>query len=120
MDKVNIDSMSHCCRFKMYFCLCFVLQPVSKLAGVSRGLVGLVGWGRIGYIQIWSRRGGGSGDKISYRIFSLYQKNTKIIHLIMMIWLVSFNISNYKLASGPPKDPGGSKRILSKSKDIDS
>jgi len=57
---------------------------------------------------------------ISYRIFSVYQKNTKIIHLIMMIWLVSFIISNYKLASGPPKDPGGSKKIFSKSKDIDS
>ena len=55
---------------------------------------------------------------ISYRIFSVYQKNTKIIHLIMMIWLVSFIISNYKLASGPPKDPGGSKKILSKSKDM--
>ena len=36
----------------------------------------------------------------------------------MMIWLVSFIISNYKLASGPPKDPGGSKKILSKSKDM--
>ena len=57
---------------------------------------------------------------IAYRIFSVYQKNTKTIHLIMMIWLVSFILSNYKLASGPPKDPGGSKKILSKSKDIDS
>ena len=36
----------------------------------------------------------------------------------MMIWLGSFIISNYKLASGPPKDPGGSKKILSKSKDM--
>ena len=36
----------------------------------------------------------------------------------MMIWLFSFFISNYKLASGPPKDPGGSKKILSKSKDM--
>ena len=36
----------------------------------------------------------------------------------MMIWLFSFIISNYKLASGPPKDPGGSKKILSKSKDM--
>ena len=60
------------------------------------------------------------GKLISYRIFSVYQKNTKIIHLIMMIWLVSFIISNYKLASGPPKDPGGNKKIFSKSKDIDS
>jgi len=57
---------------------------------------------------------------IAYRIFSVYQENTKTIHLIMMIWLVSFIISNYKLASGPPKDPGGSKKIFSKSKDIDS
>ena len=57
---------------------------------------------------------------IAYRIFSLYQENTKTIHLIMMIWLVSFIISNYKLASGPPKDPGGVKKIFSKSKDIDS
>ena len=56
-------------------------------------------------------------DFLSY-IFSV-SENTKIIHLIMMIWLVSFIISNYKLASGPPKDPGGSKKILSKSKDID-
>ena len=36
----------------------------------------------------------------------------------MMIWLLSFIVSNYKLASGPPKDPGGSKKILSKSKDM--
>ena len=57
---------------------------------------------------------------IAYRIFSLYQENTKTIHSIMMIWLVSFIISNYKLASGPPKDPGGVKNIFSKSKDIDS
>ena len=56
---------------------------------------------------------------IAYRIFSLY-RNTKTIHSIMMIWLVSFIISNYKLASGPPKDPGGVKNIFSKSKDIDS
>ena len=55
-------------------------------------------------------------DFLSY-IFSV-SENTKIIHLIMMIWLVSFIISNYKLASGPPKDPGGSKKILSKSKDM--
>ena len=57
--------------------------------------------------------------RIAYRIFSVY-RNTKTIHLIMMIWLVSFIISNYKLASGPPKDPGGVKNIFSKSKDIDS
>ena len=55
-------------------------------------------------------------DFLSY-IFSV-SENTKIIHLIMMIWLFSFIISNYKLASGPPKDPGGSKKILSKSKDM--
>ena len=55
-------------------------------------------------------------DFLSY-IFSV-SENTKIIHLIMMIWLLSFIVSNYKLASGPPKDPGGSKKILSKSKDM--
>ena len=53
-------------------------------------------------------------DFLSY-IFSV-SENTKIIHLIMMIWLLSFIVSNYKLASGPPKDPGGSKKILSKSR----
>ena len=57
-------------------------------------------------------------DFLSY-IFSV-SENTKIIHLIMMIWLLSFIVSNYKLASGPPKDPGGVKNIFSKSKDIDS
>ena len=59
---------------------------------------------------------------IAYRIFSLYQENTKTIHLIMMIWLrlVNFIISNYKLASSPPKDPGGIKNIFSNQKDIDS
>ena len=56
---------------------------------------------------------------IAYSIFSLYW-NTKTIHSIMMIWLVNFIVSNYKLASGPPKDPGGVKNIFSKSKDIDS
>ena len=66
----------------------------------------------------FSGEGGGRLDCLSY-IFSV-SENTKIIHLIMMIWLFSFIISNYKLASGPPKDPGGSKKILSKSKDIDS
>merc|ERR1712122_362697 len=34
----------------------------------------------------------------------------RIIHSIMMIWLVIFNISNYSLASSPPKDPGGVKK----------
>ena len=53
-------------------------------------------------------------DFLSY-IFSV-SENTKIIHLIMMIWLFSFIISSYKLASSPPKDPGGSKKILSKSR----
>ena len=57
---------------------------------------------------------------IAYRIFSLYQENTKTIHLIMMIWLVNFIVSNYKLASSPPKDPGGIKNIFSNQKDIDS
>ena len=53
-------------------------------------------------------------DFLSY-IFSV-SENTKIIHLIMMKWLFNFIISSYKLASGPPKDPGGSKKILSKSR----
>ena len=60
------------------------------------------------------------GVLIAYRIFSLYQENTKTIHLIMMIWLVNFIVSNYKLASSPPKDPGGIKNIFSNQKDIDS
>ena len=59
-------------------------------------------------------------EQIAYRIFSLYQENTKTIHLIMMIWLVNFIVSNYKLASSPPKDPGGIKNIFSNQKDIDS
>ena len=53
-------------------------------------------------------------DFLSY-IFSV-SENTKIIHLIMMIWLFSFTISSYKIVSSPPKDPGGSKKILSKSR----
>ena len=57
---------------------------------------------------------------IVYSIFALY-RDTKTIHSIMMIWLVIFIISNYNLASGPPKDPGGVKEnIFSKSKDLDS
>ena len=52
---------------------------------------------------------------IAYSIFSLY-RNTKIIHSIMMIWQNNFIESNYKLASGPPKDPGGVKNIFSRSK----
>ena len=52
---------------------------------------------------------------IAYSIFSLY-RNTKTIHSIMMIWQNNFIESNYKLASGPPKDPGGVKNIFSKSK----
>ena len=49
---------------------------------------------------------------IAYSIFSLY-RNTKIIHSIMMIWRNNFIESNYNLASGPPKDPGGVKNIFS-------
>ena len=52
---------------------------------------------------------------IAYRIFALY-RNTKTIHSIMMIWLVIFIISNYKLASGPQKDPGGVKKHIFKIK----
>ena len=54
-------------------------------------------------------------DLIAYSIFSLY-RNTKTIHSIMMIWLDNFIESNYKLASGPPKDPGGVKNIFSRSR----
>ena len=46
---------------------------------------------------------------IVYSIFALY-RDTKTIHSIMMIWLVIFIISNYSLASSPPKDPGGVKK----------
>ena len=53
--------------------------------------------------------------KIAYSIFSLY-RNTKTIHSIMMIWQNNFIESNYKLASGPPKDPGGVKNIFSRSR----
>ena len=52
-------------------------------------------------------------DFLSY-IFSV-SENTKTIHLIMMIWLFRFIISSYKIVSSPPQDPGGSKKILSKS-----
>ena len=52
---------------------------------------------------------------IAYSIFSLY-RNTKTIHSIMMIWQNNFIESNYKLASGPPKDPGGVKNIFSRSR----
>ena len=54
-----------------------------------------------------------NNDFLSY-IFSV-SENTKTIHLIMMIWLFSFIISSYKIVSSPPQDPGGSKKILSKS-----
>ena len=47
-------------------------------------------------------------DFLSY-IFNV-SENTKIIHLIMVIWLSSFVMSSFKLASGPPQDPGGSKK----------
>ena len=46
---------------------------------------------------------------IVYSIFALY-RDTENIHSIMMIWLVIFIISNYSLASSPPKDPGGVKK----------
>ena len=48
----------------------------------------------------------------------MYQKNTKIIHLIMVIWLSSFVMSSFKLASGPPQDPGGSNRDIFKIKEM--
>jgi len=54
-------------------------------------------------------------DLIVYSIFALY-RDTKTIHSIMMIWLVIFIISNYNLASGPPKDPGGVKKHIFKIK----
>ena len=52
---------------------------------------------------------------IVYSIFALY-RDTKTIHSIMMIWLVIFIISNYNLASGPPKDPGGVEKHIFKIK----
>ena len=55
-------------------------------------------------------------DFLSY-IFSV-SENTKIIHLIMVIWLSSFVMSSFKLASGPPQDPGGSKRDIFKIKEM--
>jgi len=54
-------------------------------------------------------------ELIVYSIFALY-RDTKTIHSIMMIWLVIFIISNYNLASGPPKDPGGVKKHIFKIK----
>ena len=36
----------------------------------------------------------------------------------MMIWLFSFIISIFKLASGPPKDPGGGKKNIFKIKEM--
>ena len=55
-------------------------------------------------------------DFLSY-IFNV-SENTKIIHLIMVIWLSSFVMSSFKLASGPPQDPGGSKRDIFKIKEM--
>ena len=55
-------------------------------------------------------------DFLSY-IFNV-SENTKIIHLIMVIWLSSFIMSSFKLASGPPQDPGGSKRDIFKIKEM--
>ena len=36
----------------------------------------------------------------------------------MVIWLSSFIMSSFKLASGPPQDPGGSKRDIFKIKEM--
>ena len=55
-------------------------------------------------------------DFLSY-IFNV-SENTEIIHLIKMIWLFSFIISSFKLASGPPNDPGGSKEDIFKIKEM--
>ena len=55
-------------------------------------------------------------DFLSY-IFNV-SENTVIIHLIMVIWLSSFIMSSFKLASGPPQDPGGSKRDIFKIKEM--
>ena len=55
-------------------------------------------------------------DFLSY-IFNV-SENTEIIHLIEMIWLFSFIISSFKLASGPPNDPGGSKENIFKIKEM--
>ena len=55
---------------------------------------------------------------IVYSIFALY-RDTENIHSNMMIWLVIFIISNYSLASSPPKDPGGVKKnIFSESRTL--
>ena len=55
---------------------------------------------------------------IVYSIFALY-RDTENIHSNMMIWLVIFIISNYSLASSPPKVPGGVKRdIFSESRTL--
>ena len=62
------------------------------------------------------------GDFFLYRDFLSYifnvSENTEIIHLIKMIWLFSFIISSFKSASGPPKDPGGSKEDIFKIKEM--
>ena len=55
---------------------------------------------------------------IVYSIFALY-RDTENIHSSMMIWLIIFIISNYSLASSPPKVPGGVKRdIFSESRTL--
>ena len=55
---------------------------------------------------------------IVYSIFALY-RDTENIHSSMMIWLIVFIISNYSLASSPPKVPGGVKRdIFSESRTL--
>ena len=60
----------------------------------------------------------GAEHMIVYSIFALY-RDTENIHSNMMIWLVIFIISNYSLASSPPKVPGGVKRdIFSESRTL--
>ena len=63
----------------------------------------------------WAKMSQCSIHLIVYSIFALY-RDTENIHSIMMIWLVIFIISNYNLASGPPKDPGGVKKHIFKIK----
>ena len=93
--------------FPVKCAICFSLVRIVVMWNTNRYILATKASGKdlhLLYIQI---------DFLSY-IFSV-SENTKTIHLIMMIWLFSFIISSYKIVSSPPQDPGGSKKILSKS-----
>ena len=102
-------------RFFVYFPLIFVLNVcrlfilLHKMPGVRE--VALRNLYRNSCSQTNIRF-----DFLSY-IFNV-SENTKIIHLIQMIWLFGFIISSFKLASGPPNDPGGSKEDIFKIKEM--